>query len=129
MKHVRIVIEGDFDEDGLTVPEDGVDFEQAMQRLVDDIQYDVEADWPGKNFKISYEIEADPVPPKSKTPGHLVTMVVTADEGWQPWCSCGWKLGLDGVGGKVGFKSDALAARLGDKHLWDVEQELKGDKK
>jgi hypothetical protein len=126
-RHVKILIELDVDEEIITDMCTEDDFDHALERMRSNIQHDVKIDWPGENFKVTADYDRDPEPKPSKTPGHLINLVKISLtnqndlSGRMPKCSCGAWWGVDGYQGKKPFRSEALAQRIGDVHLYHVE--------
>lgn len=122
-RRVTMTIEFDVDDEDELRP--GRSFEDTVEDLRRDLEWDVSVDWPAENHKVSVEWSRDPTPPKSDTPGHLLN-VLEVNNGLEhlPTCACGWKRGLDGEVAVVGFRSRDLARRVGDLHVFYVKREL-----
>lgn len=134
MKHVTLTIEFDVEEDDLAEHRGNDSFEHALDGLRTDLEFDVKADWPGENFKVTAEVEVEPAPKPSKTPGHVITVLhVNLDPekndlaGRIVTCSCGRRWGVDGLKAQKPFRSAPLAGRVGDVHLHRVEHGIKED--
>jgi hypothetical protein len=113
-ERVRVIVE--FDVDDVTSASRSELMREEFER------YTVN-NWSGKNHKVTIEVEQVKTSSKSGVSGHLIN-VVEVDGGHLPKCICGSWWGLDGYQGFKPYKSQALAQRVGDLHIFYVKKEL-----
>lgn len=127
MKDVTLIVKFKVDEDAV-IDFNGLYLSDYAEAMAVDVKDIIQADWHVEDLTVTAEVETEPEPPKSDTPGHLITLVkVNLTDyndltGIFPTCACGKKWGVDGETAYKPFRSQELAQRVGDLHIYKVKK-------
>lgn len=110
-------------------PEHG--WREGLDYTADDLQADLQADWPGKNHRVTVLLDVKPEPVGDPDlVGHAITLVaVNLTEkndlaGTVVTCACGKRWGIDGQTARKPFRNESLAKRAGDLHLYRIKNKI-----